>query len=54
MEIVGYEVVEARILLIMGATRMCDSFYEKETKEAMKNTKVIVNGARYRDLICYT
>ena len=33
---------------------MCDSFYEKETKEAMKNTKVIVNGARYRDLICYT
>lgn len=24
---------------------MCDSFYEKETKEAMKNTEVIINGA---------
>lgn len=24
---------------------MCDSFYEKETKEAMKNTEIIINGA---------
>lgn len=24
---------------------MCDSFYEKETKEAIKNTEVIINGA---------
>ena len=24
---------------------MCDSFYEKETKDAMKNTEVIINGA---------
>lgn len=24
---------------------MCDSFYENETKEAMKNTEVIINGA---------
>lgn len=24
---------------------MCDSFYEKETKEAMKNTEVVINGA---------
>ena len=45
VEIVGYEVVEARIPLTMETSRMSDAFYKNDTEEAKRKTEIIINGA---------